>query len=42
MKELKGAKEKLPVYRNAAPLALFILIGVAISLIFGNLILLMI
>jgi hypothetical protein len=40
--EIGGTKEKLPVYRNAAPLALFILIGVVISLLFGNIILLMI
>ncbi len=39
--EIKGTGEKLPVYRNAAPLALFILMGVIISLLFGNLILLM-
>jgi hypothetical protein len=42
IEEVKGAKEKLPVYRNAVPLAVFILAGVAISLLFGNLILLMI
>ena len=42
IKEARGAKEKLPVYRNAAPLALFILIGVVVSLLFGNLILLMV
>jgi len=41
IEEIKGAKEKLPVYRNAAPLALFIMIGVAVSVLFGNLILLM-
>lgn len=42
IKEARGAKEKLPVYRNAAPLALFILIGAVLSLLFGNLILLMV
>jgi uncharacterized membrane protein len=41
IREVKGAKERLPVYRNAVPLALFILIGVIASLLFGNLILLM-
>ncbi len=40
--EIKGTEERLPVYRNAAPLAVFILAGVVISLLFGNLILLMI
>jgi hypothetical protein len=40
--EVKGAKESLPVYRNAVPLAVFILAGVVISLLLGNLILLMI
>lgn len=42
LNEAKGSKELLPVYRNAAPLAVFILIGVAASLLFGNLILLMV
>jgi hypothetical protein len=39
---LKREKAKLPVYRNAAPLAFFILIGVVISLLFGNLALLIV
>ncbi|VVB76680.1 Uncharacterised protein [uncultured archaeon] len=39
--EFRGSKEKLPVYRNAAPLAAFILAGAAISVLFGNIILLM-
>jgi hypothetical protein len=42
MKGLKNAKRKLPVYKNAAPLALFIVIGVVISLLLGNVILLIV
>jgi hypothetical protein len=42
VKGLKTAKRKLPVYKNAAPLALFIVIGVVISLLLGNLILLIV
>ena len=36
---MRNSKRSLPVYRNAAPLAVFILIGVVISLLFGNVVL---
>lgn len=36
---LRNAKRKLPVYKNAAPLAVFMLTGVIISLLFGNVVL---
>jgi hypothetical protein len=36
---MRNSKRSLPVYRNAAPLAVFILIGVVISLFFGNVVL---
>ncbi|MDE1874108.1 MAG: hypothetical protein KGI04_03240 [Candidatus Micrarchaeota archaeon] len=36
---IRNAKITLPVYRNAAPLAVFILIGVVVSLFFGNVVL---
>ena len=36
LKDLHGEQRKLPVYRNAAPLAAFIFVGVVISLFFGN------
>jgi hypothetical protein len=36
---LKNVKKKLPVYKNAAPLAVFILAGVIISLLFGDVVL---
>ncbi len=39
---MRNAKETLPVYRNAAPLAVFILIGVVISIFFGNVVLFMV
>ncbi len=42
LNEIKEIKKKLPVYRNAAPLSAFILIGVILSLFFGNIILLII
>ncbi len=42
VKRLRSAKMRLPVYRNAAPLALFILIGIVISLFFGNVVLFMV
>ncbi len=42
LKEIKDIKKKIPVYRNAAPLAAFILIGIILSLLFGNIILLII
>ncbi len=39
---LKRVRKKLPVYKNAAPLAAFILIGIIVSLLFGNIVLLII
>jgi hypothetical protein len=39
--QMQNEKRKLPVYKNAAPLAAFIFIGVAVSLLFGNIILLL-
>ena len=39
---LRNARRKLPVYKNAAPLAVFILIGVVASLLFGNIVLFLI
>lgn len=39
--DIKEVKVKIPVYRNAAPLALFIFIGVVLSLLFGNILLFM-
>jgi hypothetical protein len=36
MRELEGMRSTLPVYKNAAPLAVFILMGTAISLLVGN------
>ena len=38
--KIKGARRKLPVYKNAIPLALFVFIGVAVSLAVGNILLL--
>ncbi len=38
--DLKGVKRKLPVYKNAIPIALFTFVGVIASLLVGNLILL--
>ena len=40
--DIRNSEKKLPVYRNAVPLALFTFFGVIISLAFGNLILLLI
>ena len=40
IKMLKSENRKLPVYRNAAPLAVFIGAGIIFSLLFGNIILL--
>jgi len=40
--ESRGERLQLPVYKNAAPLAFFILIGAVVSVLFGNLILLII
>ena len=37
--EIKGVKRKMPVYTEGVPLALFALIGIVISLLFGNLLL---
>ncbi len=42
MRDLKSERRKIPVYRNAAPLAAFFFIGVVFSLLFGNLIFLVI
>ncbi len=42
LKDLKNVNKKIPVYRNAAPLAGFIWFGIILSLLFGNLILLII
>jgi len=39
MEELRGVDRSLPVYRDAAPLAFFIVFGVFISLLFGNIVL---
>ena len=36
--EAKRVKDKLPVYRNALPFAVPIFIGVALSILFGNII----
>ncbi len=40
--DLMNSEKKLPVYRNAVPLALFTFFGIIISLVFGNLVLLLI
>ena len=40
LSDIKEVKKKLPVYRNSVPFALFIFFGVVMSLIFGNLMLL--
>lgn len=37
--EIKGVKKRMPVYTQGVPLALFVLIGVVASLLFGNLLL---
>jgi Flp pilus assembly protein protease CpaA len=37
--QIKSIKRKIPVYKNAIPLAFFTVIGVVISILFGNLIL---
>ncbi len=37
--ETKSVRRKLPVYKNAIPLAFFTLIGLMVSLLFGNVIL---
>lgn len=39
IRSIKKVRKKLPVYRNSVPFALFVLIGIAISLLFGNLVL---
>ncbi len=39
IKKLRTERRKLPVYRNAAPLAAFFFVGVVFSLLFGNLLL---
>ncbi len=38
--EIKHARRKIPVYKNAVPLALFTFIGVVVTLLVGNLMLL--
>ncbi len=40
LSDIRDAKKKLPVYRDSVPFALFIFFGVVISLLFGNLMLL--
>jgi Flp pilus assembly protein protease CpaA len=42
IKSMRYERRKIPVYKNAAPLSFFILIGVIVSLLLGNLILLVI
>ncbi len=39
VKDMKHEKKKLPVYRNAPPLALFMFAGVILALLFGNVLL---
>lgn len=39
IERIRNIRRKLPVYRNAAPLAFFIFIGVVVSLLLGNIIL---
>ncbi len=41
IEKLSKERRKLPVYRNAAPLALFVLVGIIIALFFGNIIFLL-
>lgn len=41
MSEIRGIKRKIPVYKNAIPLALFTFIGVVVSLLVGNVVLLL-
>ncbi len=40
--KIKNIKRKIPVYKNAIPLALFIFGGIVVSLLFGNILLLMV
>lgn len=40
-KEARGAREEVPVYSGAVPLALFILAGTVVAVLFGNIMLLM-
>ena len=40
LSDIRDVKKKLPVYRNSVPFALFIFFGVVISLLLGNLMLL--
>jgi len=37
--KLKNVRKKLPVYKHAAPLTVFVLIGIVVSLLFGNIVL---
>lgn len=39
IQKIKNVRKKIPVYRNSVPFALFIFIGVVVSLLFGNIIL---
>ena len=41
IEKLSKERKKLPVYRNAAPLALFVLVGMVIALFLGNIIFLL-
>jgi hypothetical protein len=38
IQKIRNVKVKLPVYKNAAPLAAFIFIGVVVALLFGNIV----
>ena len=42
IKNLRGVKVKVPVYKDSVPFSAFVFIGVVITLIFGNLILVMV
>ncbi len=41
IQKIKKARKRIPVYKNAVPLALFTFIGIIVALLLGNLILLM-
>jgi Flp pilus assembly protein protease CpaA len=40
--DTRNVRKKVPVYRNSAPLALFVLIGIVVALLFGNVIFLLV
>jgi Flp pilus assembly protein protease CpaA len=42
IKDLRGVKKKMPVYKDSVPFSAFMFIGIVVSLLFGNLILLMV